>query len=305
MALRVTQGMMHAQLMSNLNTNLNRMATQQDQISTGRKINKASDDPVGITYGLRYRSDLSSNTQYQDNVASAQSWLDFNDSQLNQATAVMQRLTELTTQGSTGTNTTNSLDAINKEIAELKNQMLDIANSSFNGKYVFAGQRFDQKPYDTNAAGFDAKAVTADGAAVTYAISESITLNVNLQAESVFGAADAAGATDNVFSIFDRLNTALSTTNYSAVGAELDNIKSRMNKIVSARAENGARTNRAELMDNRLKDLNVSLTSLQSKTEDADVEKLFLDSTVSQNVYQASLSVGAKIIMPSLVSFLN
>lgn len=305
MALRVTQGMMHSQLMSNLNTNLNRMSGYSEQISTGRKINKASDDPVGITYGLRYRSDLAANEQYQDNVASAMSWLEFNDSQLNQATAVMQRLTELTTQGSTGTNTTSSLDAINKEIAELKNQMLDIANSSFNGKYVFAGQRFDQKPFDTGAAGFDARAVTADNGEVTYAIGESITLNVNLQAASVFGDADAAGSTDNVFSIFDRLSAALSSTNYSGVGAELENIKSRMNKMISARAEVGARTNRAELMENRLKDLDVSLSALQGKTEGADVEKLYLESSVSENIYQASLSVGAKIIMPSLVNFLN
>ncbi|MGN7457225.1 flagellar hook-associated protein FlgL [Paenibacillus pasadenensis] len=305
MALRVTQGMMHAQLMSNLNTNMNRMSAQQDQIATGRKINKASDDPVGITYGLRYRSDLSANTQYQSNVASAQSWLDFNDSQLNQAGEILQRLTTLATQGSTGTNTQSSLDAINKEISELKNQMLDIANSSFNGKYVFAGQMFDRKPYDTGAAGFDAKAVAADAADVTYAISESITMNVNLHASSIFGEADAAGTSDNVFSIFDRLDGALSSANYSAVGAELETIKSRLNKVISARAENGARTNRTELMGNRLTDLNVSLTALQSKTEDADVEKLFLDSAVSQNVYQASLSVGAKIIQPSLVNFLN
>ncbi|ASS67237.1 MULTISPECIES: flagellar hook-associated protein FlgL [unclassified Paenibacillus] len=302
MALRVTQGMMHAQLMSNLNTNLSKMSTQQDQISTGRKINKASDDPNGITYGLRYRSDLAGNAQYQSNVASAQSWLDFNDTQLDQATQILQRVTSLATQASTGTNTQDSLDAINKEIAELKNQMTDIANSSFNGKYVFGGQRFDQKPFP---AGADAKGVAADGGDVTYAISESITLNVNLKASDVFGAADAAGSTDNVFSVFDRLSAALSTSNYGAIGGELDTIKSRMNKIISARAENGARTNRAELMDNRLKDMNISLTALQSKTEDADVEKLFLDSTVSQNVYQASLSVGAKIIMPSLVNFLN
>ena len=52
-------------MMLNLNRNANRMNETQLQLATGRKINKPSDDPVGITYGLRYRAELASNEQYQ------------------------------------------------------------------------------------------------------------------------------------------------------------------------------------------------------------------------------------------------
>ncbi|NBC73162.1 flagellar hook-associated protein FlgL [Paenibacillus sacheonensis] len=300
--MRVTQNMTSSRLIQNLNANMRKMAIQQDQISTGRKINKPSDDPVGLTYGLRYRSDLTANDQYQDNVASSLSWLDFYDSQLDQATQVLQRVNDLAVQAGTGTNTPESLEAINKEITELKKQMSDIGNSSFNGKYVFSGQMFDQPPFPD---GTDPKTVTADNGGVTYEIGQGITMDVNLTANQVFGAADAAGTTDNVFSIFDRLSSALQSSNYGAVSAEIDNVKSRMNQIISARSENGAKTNRAELMQNRMEQMEVDLTSLQSKTEDADMDQLYIDSSVSQNIYQASLSVGSKIITPSLVNFLN
>ncbi|SFJ26778.1 flagellar hook-associated protein 3 FlgL [Paenibacillus sp. UNC496MF] len=302
MSMRVTQNMTSSRLIQNLNTNMRKMAIQQDQISTGRKINKPSDDPVGLTYGLRYRSDLTANTQYQDNISSSLSWLDFYDTQMDQATQVLQRVNDLAVQAGTGTNTPDSLDAINKEIAELKNQMTDIANSSFNGKFVFGGQLFDEKPYPS---GTDPKTVSADAGAVTYEIGQGITIDVNMTANQVFGDADPAGTTDNVFSMFDRLSSALQSSNYSAVTAEIDDVKSRMNKIISARSENGAKTNRTELMQNRMEEMNVGLTALQSKTEDADMDQLYIDSTVSQNIYQASLSVGAKIITPSLVNFLN
>ncbi|MBO7747229.1 flagellar hook-associated protein FlgL [Paenibacillus sp. MWE-103] len=300
--MRVTQNMTSSRLIQNLNSNMRKMAIQQDQISTGRKINKPSDDPVGLTYGLRYRSDLTANTQYQDNISSSLSWLDFYDTQMDQATQVLQRVNDLAVQAGTGTNTPDSLDAINKEIAELKNQMTDIANSSFNGKFVFGGQLFDEQPYPS---GTDPKTVSADAGAVTYEIGQGITIDVNMTANQVFGDADPAGTTDNVFSMFDRLSGALQSSNYSAVTAEIDNVKSRMNKIISARSENGAKTNRTELMQNRMEEMNVGLTALQSKTEDADMDQLYIDSTVSQNIYQASLSVGAKIITPSLVNFLN
>ena len=67
------------------------MNETQLQLATGRKINKPSDDPVGITYGLRYRAELASNEQYQKNVDNAISWLEFNDTVLNQTGNVLQR----------------------------------------------------------------------------------------------------------------------------------------------------------------------------------------------------------------------
>jgi len=78
-----------------------------------------------------------------------------------------------------------------------------------------------------------------------------------------------------------------------------------MDKILNQQAEIGARVNRVELMQNRLKDLELNLTDLQSKTEDIDLEKLIIDAKINENIYQASLSVGAKIITPSLVDFLK
>jgi flagellar hook-associated protein 3 FlgL len=92
---------------------------------------------------------------------------------------------------------------------------------------------------------------------------------------------------------------------HAGVTAQIGNIESRIDKILNQQAEIGARVNRVELMQNRLKDLEINLTDLQSKAEDADFEKLLIDAKINENIYQASLSVGAKIIVPSLVDFLK
>jgi flagellar hook-associated protein 3 FlgL len=306
--MRVTNNMLSSQLLLNLNRNSERMNNTQNQMATGRKLNKPSDDPVGITYSLRYRSELSSNDQYQRNVDSAVSWLDFNDTVMDQAGQIMQRVRELTVQASTGTNPQSALDSINKEIGQLKEQMIDVMNSQLNGKYIFNGQTYDKKPYDfplnadhTHDTSGAASVVTDTGS-VNFIVGENVALPINVTGNEVVGtSADA----DNVFTIFNQLSAALASGDIKTSGDQLANIDSRMDKMLKVRSEMGAKSNRVELMQSRLKDLEVNLTDLQSKTEDADYAELLMNSKIQENIYNASLSAGAKIISPSLMDFLR
>ncbi|WP_151733758.1 flagellar hook-associated protein FlgL [Paenibacillus tengchongensis] len=305
--LRVTSNMMNSQLLLNLNRNARTMNDTQLQLSTGRKINKPSDDPVGITYSLRYRADLSANEQYQENVDSATSWLDYNDTVMTQAGEVVQRLRELTVNGANGTNPQTALDSINEEVAQLKEQLVDIANSQFNGKYIFNGQQYNVKPYDFPT-GVDgaldtsgaAQVITDDGL-INYTVGDSVQLPINNTGNEVFGGTE----NDNIFKIIDRISSALSDGNTAAVSGELANLESRNDKMLAVQANIGARTNRIELMQNRLSNLEVNLTDLQSKTEDADYAEVVMNSKIQENIYNASLSVGAKIIQTSLVDFIR
>lgn len=306
--MRITNNMLSSQLILNLNRNAQQMNTTQTQLATGRKINKPSDDPVGITYSLRYRAELSSNEQYQKNVDSAVSWLDFNDTVMDQAGSVVQRLRELTVQAATGTNPQSALDSINEEVRQLKAQLVDISNSTLNGKYVFNGETYDVKPYDfpTSADGsFDttnASSVVTDSGKINFIVGESIQLPINVTGNEVFGDTTEA---DNLFVIFNTISQALASGDQTELSNQLANIDTRTNKILAIRAEIGAKTNRVELMQGRLSDLEVNLTDLQAKVEDADYAELSIKSKIQENIYNASLSAGAKIISQSLVDFLR
>lgn len=306
--MRITNNMLSSQLLLNLNRNAQQMNNTQTQLATGRKINKPSDDPVGITYSLRYRAELSSNEQYQKNVDSAVSWLEFNDTVMNQAGNVMQRLRELTVQASTGTNPQSALDSINEEVQQLKEQLIDISNSKLNGKYIFNGETYDVKPYDfpTNADGsFDttnAASVVTDKGKINFIVGESVQLPINMDGNEVFG---TGTEDDNLFVIMNTIMKALSDGDQKELSNQLDNIDSRMDKMLAIRSEIGAKTNRVDLMMGRLDDLGINLTDLQSKVEDADYAELAMQSKIQENIYNASLSAGAKIISPSLVDFLR
>ncbi|WP_440113486.1 flagellar hook-associated protein FlgL [Paenibacillus sp. QZ-Y1] len=306
--MRITNNMLSSQLILNLNRNAQQMNNTQTQSATGRKINKPSDDPVGITYSLRYRGELSSNEQYQKNVDSTISWLEFNDTVMDQTGSVVGRLRELTVQAATGTNPQEALDSINEEVVQLKAQLVDIANSKLNGKYIFNGETYDQKPYDfpTSADGsFDttnAAAVITDPGKINFIVGESIQMPINVTGNEFFG---NSTETDNLFVIFNTISQALSDGDLKELSNQLDTIDSRTDKILAIRAEVGAKTNRVELMQGRLSDLEVNLTDLQSKVEDADFAELAIQSKIQENIYNASLSTGAKIISQSLVDFLR
>lgn len=295
---RVTQSMLNLQLNRNLNNNLSRMEKLQDQMASGKRINKPSDDPVGISFSLRYRSEISLNDQYQRNVDSATSWLEYADKMLEQVGNVMQRARELAVQGATGTNPQDALDTIASEIEQLYDQTLSIANSQFNGKYVFNGEKTDVRPYTFASAGSE----ETDNGKIMFEIGIGVRMPVNVTGNEVFG---QPGTTNNMFNILQNLSSSLKNGNLSGVGKAIELMDQRLGAVLANRADIGAKTNRIELAEDRLKDININLSGLQSKTENADMAAVIMNLKMDENVYQASLSAGARIIRPTLIDFLR
>lgn len=298
MPTRVTQSMMNTQLMRNLNNNMLRMDQLQNQMATGRKINKPSDDPVGISFAMRYRSEYTANEQYVSNADAAQSWLEYTDTMLNQAGNVLHRVRELSVQGSNGTNPDTAFESIRIEIEQLKNQMVEIVNSQFNGKYVFNGQMTDVPPYSKD----DPSQSVSDDGSVLFDIGAGVSISVNVPGNKVVGLPEDE---DNLFKVFDDIIAGLEDFDENKVNEALADLDTRMDKFLELRSEVGARANRITLAQDRLEDISINLQTMQAKTEDADMAVVILNLKMAENVYQASLSTGSRLIQQSLIDFLR
>ncbi|MDO3412083.1 flagellar hook-associated protein FlgL [Saccharibacillus sp. CPCC 101409] len=304
--MRITSNMMSSSLLNNLNRNAQKMTDTQLQMTTGMKINKPSDDPTGITYSLRYRQELSSNSQFQRNADSASSWLEFGDSMLTEVDSIMQRVRELTVNAANGTNPQEAHDSIRAEVMQLKEQLIDIGNSQLNGKYIFNGEVYDQKPYnftktDGSSDTSGVRSLVLDQGKVNYTVGAGVQMDINTSGNAVFGGDED----DNLFAIMNNLDKALADGDLTKISDQLGLIDSRTDKVSVVHAGIGAKSNRLELIQSRLGDLETNLTELQSKTEDADYAELLIKSKIEENVYNASLSVGAKIISTSLIDFMR
>ncbi|MEO3947270.1 flagellar hook-associated protein FlgL [Gorillibacterium sp. CAU 1737] len=295
---RITQNMMNTQLLTNLNGNLNRMTGLQNQLSTSRKINKPSDDPVGLSYSMRYRSELAGYDQFEKNVDGAVSWLDYTDTMLGQADSVLQRIRELTVNAANGTNPEDALKAVQQEVDELSGQLVDIANSQFNGKYVFNGELTDRLPYSKT----NPEDSVTDSGEIHFQVGVGTQIPINVTGNTVFGNANPE---ENLFGVLKELSGSLQAGDQTNVSALLGKLDSRLQQMLNVRSELGARTNRVELAQDRLKDISINLQNLQSKTEDADMAEVITNLKTQENVYESSLSAGSKLIQRSLLDFLR
>lgn len=145
--MRVTQSMLSNTMLRNLNSSYNRMATLQEQISTGSKLLRPSDDPVGATKAMSYRTQLTQNEQYDTNLDTAAKWLDTTDTALGTLGSAMTRVQELITQAANDTNQTEDRQKMLTEIKQLREEVKDIANTKVGDTYIFSGTRTNEPAY--------------------------------------------------------------------------------------------------------------------------------------------------------------
>lgn len=300
--MRITQSMMSSSMMSNLQNNFKRLDKYQEQMMTNRRLNRPSDDPVGVASALQYRAEISSTTKFEENTEDANSWMAFTDSVLTETTSIIQRLSELAVQGGTDTVPTDARNNIAQEVDQLYQQLVSLGNSQFKGKYIFNGERVNEQPYPNDPANTP---YNLDQGEVDYQIGAGIYISVNLLGDKVFG---ASGDTAGLFAVVDKFKTALTDTSAAGTQAIQDiipQLQKNLENLITAQAEVGGKQNRLEFTMSRLGDLNLNYVSLQSLTEDADMPSVITELKTAESIYQASLDTMARIIRPSLLDFLR
>lgn|SRR5690606_2159289 len=287
--MRVTQSMLSNNMLRNLSNSYNNMGTYMDQLTTGKKINRPSDDPVIAVKGMDYRSQLKEVEQYQRNTNEVHNWMDNSDDALDQATKALQRLRELAVQASNDTYDTGERHNIMEEVEQLKTHLIDIGNTKVNGKYIFNGTKTDVKPI-----GDDYPTDTTD---VHIEVSNGIKIKVNVNADEVFGA--------EAFGNVDSFITALESGDQGEIEKSIALLDENINNVLNARADLGARMNRLELIEHRLGSQEISATEMMSNNEDIDYEEVITQLITQESVHRAALSAGSRIIQPTLLDFLR
>lgn len=300
--MRITPAMMVNGLIRNLNTNTRRLDEFQRQLITERKINRPSDDPSGVVKALRLRTALNENDQYLANINEAYSFMETTDGALNNINEFLQRVRELAVKAGTASNADEDMKAISTEIEQLKEQLQLVANSTYGSKFIFAGTNVTQAPCQGDTWKGNAQLLETE-------IGVGVKVAMNLDMTGFFGnpsGVDASGNPDGgVFGMINELVNLINASDYEGVSGMLDNVDAKIDDLLSKRAVVGARINRMELQQNRLEEAEVSLTGLLAGVEDVEFEEVVMNLRLQENVYNACLAAGARIIQPTLVDFLR
>lgn len=153
MAIRVTQKTMYNDMVGQMQKNLAGYMESVQQGSTQKKINRPSDDPAGTYRVLTTRVDLTNTAQYQENVDTAKGWLNLEDSVLStRVPTVIQDLITLAEQASTGTYDASQRKIMADQARQHFGTLLNLANTEFEGKSIFAGHRYDSNAFEEGLA---------------------------------------------------------------------------------------------------------------------------------------------------------
>lgn len=295
--MRVTQSMLSTNMLRNLNTSYGKMGKLQDQINSGSKISRASDDPVVAIKGMGYRTDLNKVEQFNRNLGEAFTWVDSTDEALHNVGEALARVQELVTQAANDTNTPDERQKISVEIEQIRQQVRDLGNSQVAGKYIFSGTNTSQKLF--NDADSPINKLPGANEERRIEVFDGITMPVN----STNGSTLFAGIDTMLSDLTTTLNDATKTG--ADIGGYLTNVQDQVSNVLVERAEIGAKQNRVDMMANRLSLQEITMTKQMSENEDTDYARAISDLTISESIHSAALSIGAKIVQQTLVDFIR
>ncbi|MEK4285465.1 MULTISPECIES: flagellar hook-associated protein FlgL [Ureibacillus] len=303
--MRVTQSMLSNNMLRNLSNSYSKMGKLQEQITSGKKFVRLSDDPVSAVRGMSYRTDLNKAEQFTRNMLMVNTWLDTTDDALDQVGSALQRVKELIVQAANDTNTKEDRDKIKVEINQIRQQLKDIANTKVADKYIFSGTKTHSPIFNTDGQ-YNGDNINSED--VIIEVFDGITLNVNITGEVLFKDID-----DFMAQVYNLLDSGASGSQITeALGMELNDgtgtipaLDKLYENVLAERSDVGARQNRVEMMTHRLSKHGINITKRLSENEDVDYAKAITEMVTAESIHQAALSVGAKIIQQTLVDFIR
>jgi flagellar hook-associated protein 3 FlgL len=292
---RVTQRMLSQRAQGSVQGGLTRMAKAQEQLETGRKINRPSDSPTGTNTALRVRSSMADQKQYLRNAEDGKAWLSTIDSTLSGITSQVQRAQVLANQGAnTGALSKTALDALATEVEQIRASILQQANTQYLGQPVFGGTVMGDKAFDANGN------YVGDHGTVERRVGTDVQVQVNLDGEETFGPDG-----DSVFSHLTALATALRSGSSAGIEAGVAAMNADLTRLSGASATEGARYNRLSKAGDLASQAQLQLKTSLSDVEDVDLAEATIDLQTQEVAYKAALAATSKTIQPSLLDFLR
>ncbi len=296
--MRVTSSMMVTSTLRDLSYGLRSLQHTQTQLTTGRQLVRASDDPSAAAAAMGLRQQMNRATQRSRSLTDAQGWLDTADATMSNSLDRLSRAKELAVRAanSGGLTDPSARQAIALEVKAIRDDLLSMANTKYNGRSLFNGTA-NGAAYDLNGQ------YLGNAAAVIRDIAPQTNMAVNSTGPQIFGT--QGGPIGNMFEVLDRLATAIATGNEVGIATEHTNLDNASSVMMSATVDIGSRAARIFDIKSRADDEALRMKGQLSEIEDVDVVEALVRSKSQENAYQAALQVTAKVLPASLLDYLR
>jgi flagellar hook-associated protein 3 FlgL len=275
---------------------------QEDQaiqeLSTGRKVTQPSDDPAAVAGLIVNNAETSAVSTYLSNISSLQGTMQVADSTLNSVVTALSQAISLGVEGANSTMSQTNRNAIAQEVNSIQQQILDYANQSFQGNYLFAGTAVNVKPFVADSSSPSGVSYVGNTDVNNIEIGDGQAVPANLPGSQLFATPGA-----DVFQALTDLSSALqSGSNIPAAETE---VQTAFDNVNSQRAFYGATLSRLNTATSFLNEESLQLSQEDNNLVGADMATAASQVTQAETALDATLAAGGKISEYSLLDFLK
>ncbi|AJF07571.1 flagellar hook-associated protein FlgL [Geoalkalibacter subterraneus] len=295
--MRATLTTTYRSLLANMTQSNTRLEELRLQAATGKKVTKPSDDPSAIRPMLNARGQIRASDRFLDTMGIAGERLDVLDTHLERVESVMVRAKETLVYAGNGSLSEADLKTLGNQMQLMKDELLALANSSVDGKYLFSGFKEDTPPYSG-----DPVAYAGDNEAFELEIGPGEKVKVNLTGEEVFG---DPGTGKDMWQLFDNMVSALDVGDAAAALAEMDDLDRAADQMRSQRSRMGNLAQRVDSAKLNMEDVRIDMEAMLSRYEDADLVETITNMTMQETAFKAALDITSRVSRLSILDYMR
>ena len=286
--MRVSSRMLAENIKLNLMQQTKQILQTERRLVTGKKINKPSDDPAGMNRVLEYRKSIDKIEQYDLNIKEAKTRIEYSETIFESISDLIKEAKNIASNTSEDRGNT-----LADNIATIREQILQHANSKLGDNYIFGGFQTATTPFQSDGT------YNGDTGEKSYLIADNIQVSLTADGSDIFQSAA------DIFTVLDDLENGLLADDSVAIRAQVQPLADIESHLEEIRSENSAKFRRLDVTQTHWDSFKVSVQDMLGNTEEADVTAEALNMKVQQTSYEIALATSANIIQPNLMQFLR
>lgn len=302
MSVRITDlGMMESR-MAWMRQGQSRVASAEQEIATGRRINKPSDNPSESARLMRHDLRLQRVSQFARNNDNAKLWVGTADQALQTGATYLERARTLAVQA--GNDTTLGAQesrAIAADVRSIAQGMMAMANTKISGRAIFAGTADSEGAYDATTLAY-----VGDTGEVTRALDTDETVVVGYHGPDIFGDANPGDPMNgNVFEMLGALADAIENGDNTQIRAGIEAVDTAMARVGGVQGRVGAASQQLDAAETRQNAEKLNTEEHISKIRDVDIADAVIRLRSAEVSYEATMSATSRALSRSLLDFLR
>ncbi|NUL81589.1 MAG: flagellar hook-associated protein FlgL [Armatimonadetes bacterium] len=292
--MRITNQLQYASTERALKSALERLASAQGKVVTGRRFEAPSDDPTSAGHALSLREQISRHDQWARNLREAKLFLSSSEVALGEINEIVRKVREDAVRGANDTLGSAERDAIGQQVGQAMASIVQLANQRVDDeRYLFSGHMTSTKPFEVNG---DQLVYNGDDNSLTAKVGDDRHLPMSLPGSFLTG----------LYAALVQVKQDLETSNLTRLGQEdIQALQNQMEAISRLRGDLGARLQETDRFRLQYEAQTEHLSELLASKEEIDLPTAIYEMKRAETSYQAALQVAANAHSMSLFDFLR